>query len=309
MDRLHAMQIYTAVVENGGFTAASRALRIPLPTVCRKIAELEEHIGAQLLTRSTRKVAVTDTGEQFYEDAQRILENIDAMERQASGEFQHVKGLLSITAPSLFGQKHVLPVINDFIKTHQEIEVRLLFSNQVLDLSEDHIDLGFRIGALSDNSANTRELGQVRQVVCASPSYLAAHNTPKQPKDILDHQCITFSRSGNRVPWTFGASAGKLKHINPRSRLLLNSAESATESALQHCGLTQLYSYQAAPYIAKGELEIVLEEFEISPPPVNLILPHDQRLPQKIKAFSNFAVPMIRESLEGISQLCDAEPE
>jgi DNA-binding transcriptional LysR family regulator len=305
MDRLHAMQVFVAVVENRGFTAASRALRIPLPTVCRKIAELEEHIGAQLLTRSTRKVAVTDTGDQFYEDTRRILEDLDTIEKQASGEFQHVKGLLSITAPSLFGQKHVLPIINNFIKTHLEIEIRLLFSNQVLDLSEDHIDLGFRIGALTDSFANTIELGHVRQVVCASPSYLAAQNLPVRPEDILEHQCITFSRSGNRVPWAFKTSAGKVKYITPRSRLLLNSAESAIESTLQHCGLTQLYSYQAAPYITKGELAVVLEDFEIPPPPVNLILPHDQRLPQKIKAFSDFAVPTLRDDLKQIRKMCE----
>jgi DNA-binding transcriptional LysR family regulator len=129
------------------------------------------------------------------------------------------------------------------------------------------------------------------------------------PKDILDHQCITFSRSGNTAPWTFKNPAGRTNHITPKSRLLLNSAESAVDSALQDCGLTQLYSYQAAPYIARGELEIVLEHYEITPPPVSLIVSHGQRIPQKIKAFTDFAVPILRESLRDISQLCDVEPK
>ena len=309
MNQLDAMRVFVAVVENHGFTAAARALRMPLPTVCRKVAELEDHIGAQLLTRSTRKVLVTDSGERYFDDAKRILEGVDDADRQASGEFQRIKGLLSITAPSLFGRLHVLPIVNEFIKHHSEIEVKLLFTNQIMELPENHVDLGFRIGALTGSSIDVLSLGVVRQLVCASPTYLSAHRKPLVPKDILKHQCITFSRSGNTVPWTFENPAGRTIHITPKSRLLLNSAESAVDSALQDCGLTQLYSYQAAPHIAEGELGIILEQYEVTPTPVSLILSHDQRIPQKIKAFTDFAVPILRESLRGISQLCDVEPK
>jgi DNA-binding transcriptional LysR family regulator len=300
------MGVFVAVVEAGGFSAASRALGMPLPTVCRKVAELENHLGAQLLIRSTRKVAVTDSGHRYYEDVRRVLEDLDTLERQAAGEYQRVTGLLTITAPSLFGSLHVLPIVNDFMYRHDEVEVRLLFTNHVLDLPEEQIDLGVRIGTLSGSTLTVLRAGSVRQVVCASPAYLDANGRPASPGNLTQHRCITFSRSGGRLPWAFKMPSGKFRDVAVRPKLTLNSAEAAVDAALRDGGLTQLYSYQAAPHVATGELEIVLKDFEIQPSPVNLIFPHGQRVPQKLRAFIDFAMPALGERLATVSKTCDA---
>ena len=196
MDRLAAMRVFVAVVDAQGFSAASRALSMPLPTVSRKIAELENHLGAQLLVRSTRKVTVTDSGRRYYEDVRRILDDIGDAESQVSGEYQAAKGRLSITAPSLFGRLHVLPIVNDFMKIHPDINVQLILTNYVVDLLEEHINLSIRIGALSDRSMNVLQMGSVRQVVCAGPGYLSQQGRPVSPSDLAGHQCISFFKFG-----------------------------------------------------------------------------------------------------------------
>ncbi len=306
MDQLSAMRVYVAVVEGQGFSAASRALSMPLPTVCRKIAELEDHLGAQLLVRTTRRVTVTDSGERYYDDIKPILEEVDNAGRQASGEYRTVKGLLTITAPALFGRLHVLPIVHEFMAMHDEIEVRLLFTNNILDLQGEHIDLGVRIGATSTGAMSVVSAGTVRQIVCASPDYLSANGCPASPADIASHQCITFSRKGGYAPWELRMPSGRVREFDVRSKLRLSSVETAVDSAIQGLGLVQLYSYQAARQIDARELVLVLQPFEIDPPLVNLIFPHGQRVPQKVKAFVDFAMPALEQRLLKVAGLCDA---
>ena len=182
MDRLEAMRVFAAVVEGRGFSAASRSLGVPLPTVSRRVAELEKQLGAQLLIRSTRRVVVTDSGRHYYESVCRILESLADAEAQAAGEYRRPRGQLCITAPALFGKLHVLPIVRDFMATHSEITARLLFSNFVADLLEGHIDLGVRISGSLDGALIAMKVGEVRSVCCASPGYLALRGLPGRPE-------------------------------------------------------------------------------------------------------------------------------
>lgn len=304
MDHLGAMRVFVAVVETQGFSAAARALGMTLPTTCRKIADLETHLGTQLFNRSTRKVSVTDTGHSYYEDVVKVLEQLDEAERLAGGEYQHVRGLLTLTVPSLFGRLHVLPLVNQFMQQNADVEVRLLFTNHVMDLPEGQINLGLRIGAISDSALTVLQTGTVRQVVCASPDYLRVHGFPRVPEDLHEQRCITFSRSGTRDPWVFKSGKGKQLPIDIKARLQLNAAEAAVDAALDHGGLTQLYAYQAAPHVQSGDLKIVLQDFEVEPSPVNLVFPTSQRIPQKVNAFVEFAKPRIESRLAEISTMC-----
>ena len=306
MDRLTAMRVFVAVVDAQGFSAASRALSMPLPTVSRKIAELESHLGAQLLVRSTRKVTVTDSGQRYYEEVRQILDALGDAESQVSGEYQTPKGLLSITAPALFGRLHVLPAVNDFMKIHRDINVQLILTNHVLDLLEEHINLSIRIGALSDSSMIAFEVGSVRQIVCASPGYLSQHGHPLSPNDLAGHQCITFSKFGAPAEWAFKMPSRKIRHFPVPTRLTLNSIEGAVDSALRDGGLVQLYSYQAAPHVAESTLEIVMAGYEIDPPPVNIVYPQGRLVPQKVGAFVEFAMPCLRECLVLVETQCSA---
>ena len=180
MDRLEAMSLLLTVVEAGSLSAASRKLGVPLPTVSRKISELEAHLNTRLLTRSTRKNALTDSGAAYLAAARRILDEVGEAERAASGEHAAPRGDLVITAPVVFGRLHVLPVIAEFLTQWPEINVRLVLADRNLHLIDDHIDIAVRIGALADSALVSTRVGVVRSVVCGSPAYFAAHGAPER---------------------------------------------------------------------------------------------------------------------------------
>ena len=180
MDRLEAMSILVAAVEAGSFSAASRKLGVPLPTVSRKVAELEARLNTRLLVRSTRKLALTDAGAAYFAACKRILEQVGDAETEASGEYVTPKGDLVITAPIVFGRLHVLPTVSDFLASFPDINVRMVLSDRNVKLVDDHIDLAVRIGALPDSSLIATRVGSVRRVVCGSPRYFAAHGTPRR---------------------------------------------------------------------------------------------------------------------------------
>ena len=185
MDRLEAMSLLVAVAEAGSLSAAGRKLGVPLPTVSRKISDLEAHLNTRLLTRSTRKLALTDSGVAYVAAAKRILDEVSEAERAASGEHAAPRGDLVITAPVVFGRLHVLPVIAEFLGRWPEINVRLVLADRNLHLIDDHIDMAVRIGALADSALVATRVGAVRRVVCGSPAYFAAHGVPKSPEDLV----------------------------------------------------------------------------------------------------------------------------
>ncbi len=304
MDRLGAMRVFVAVVDAKGFSAASRGLRMPLSTVSRKIAELESHIGAQLLARSTRKIIVTDSGRHYYEDARRILDTIEDAERQVSGEYQQPKGHLTITAPTLFGRRILLPIANSFMRIHPDITIRFQLTNAVVDLLAEHLNLGIRIGPLADSSMITTQAGTIREIVCASPSYLSQYGRPLSPGELAGHQCVTYARSDVPKEWVFKSAEDGIQRVPIKAKLALDSVEGIVLAAVQDAGVAMMYSYQAAHHIAAGRLEIVLSNYEVDPLPVSFIYPQERLVPQKVRAFIDFAVPRLRERLDVIAAQC-----
>jgi DNA-binding transcriptional LysR family regulator len=298
MDRLEAMAILVAVVERGSFTAAGRHLNLPLPTVSRKLAELEAHLGARLLTRSTRRLALTEAGDAYVAACKRILDDIGNAERAAAGEYVTAKGELVIAAPIVFGRLHVLPVIGAFLAANPEIDVRLLLSDRNAQLLDDHIDLAVRIGALPDSSLVAVRIGSVRRVVCGSPGYFSAHGVPETPGDLTKMSCVTFDAFGSAASWVFAGKPGERDRIVPiRSRLSVNTAEAALDAAISGVGLTRVLSYQAAPGVRDGTLRVVLEDFEAEPVPVNLLHGAHGQIPLKLRAFIDYAAPRLRARL------------
>ncbi len=289
MDQLGAMKVFVQVVESRGFTAAARELGMTLPTVCRKVAELENKLNSQLFIRSTRKVTTTDCGERYYEDVKRILEDIDVAERYVIGEFTKPKGLLTITASSRFGRIIVLPIVLRFMQLHEDIQVRLLFTNNLVDLSDHHVDLGFRIGEIFDTSLNTIWLGAVRWVVCASSEYFEIHGKPQSPSDLKKHQCVSLSVSGRNPPWEFLSQNGNLITTAVKPNISVSTTDGAVDALLQDAGICQLLSYQVGRHVINGDLALVLEEFETSPIPINIIYPTRVRMPQKVQSFVDYA--------------------
>jgi DNA-binding transcriptional LysR family regulator len=294
MDRLGAMSVFAAVVSAGSFSAASRELRIPLPTVSRRVAELEAHVDAKLLVRGTRKLTLTEAGEAYLAACRRILEQVAEAERGAAGEYNTPQGELVITAPVTFGRMHVVPVTAEFLAAHPDVDLRLVLSDRSLSIVDEHLDLAIRVGDLPDSSMVAVRIGAIRGVVCASPAYLQKHGTPKSLEDLAAHQCVTFSALGPADSWHF--PDGKVARV--RSRLVASTAEAALEGALCGVGLTRLLSYQVAEAIERGKLVVVLRKYEAAPVPVNLIYVKERRLSGKLRAFLDFAAPKLRSRIE-----------
>jgi DNA-binding transcriptional LysR family regulator len=299
MDRLEAMSILLAAVGAGSFSAASRKLGVPLPTVSRKVAELEKHLEAKLLTRSTRKLALTDAGADYVAACKRILEQVGDAEAAAAGEYSTPRGELAITAPIVFGRLHVLPVVCDFLARFSDIDVRMALSDRNVNLIDDHIDLAVRIGALPDSTMMATRVGAVRRVACGSPGFFAAHGTPKKPQDLAGLPCVTFAGMAGGTSWTFSRGRGVARPVQIRPRLAVNTAEAALDAAIKGIGLTRVLSYQAARAVREGKLRIVLRAFEPAPMPVNLLHAGQDPVALKIRSFIDFAAPRLRKSLSG----------
>ncbi|HZC56722.1 MAG TPA: LysR family transcriptional regulator, partial [Xanthobacteraceae bacterium] len=270
MDRLDAMSVLVSVVETGSFSAASRKLGAPLPTVSRKVSELEAHLNTRLLIRSTRKLTLTDAGAAYVAASKRILEQVGDAERAASGEYSSPRGDLVVAAPIVFGRLHVLPAVNEFLANYPDIDVRLLLSDRNVHLIDDHVDLAVRIGALADSSMVAVRVGSVRRVVCASPTFLAGHGTPKAPEDLSALACVTFDALTSSTVWNFTTADSRTERaVALRSRLSVNTAEAAVDAAISGVGVTRVLSYQAANAVAEGKLRIVLAKYESEPLPIN----------------------------------------
>ena len=297
MDRLDAMTVLLAVVEQGSLSAASRHLHLPLATVSRKVSDLEAHLNARLLQRTNRKVALTEAGRSYVEAAREILGRVEEAERAAAGEYSAPKGELTMTAPIVFGRLHVLPVVVDFLKVYPEINLRLMLGDRVSNLVEDHIDLALRIGNLPDSNLIATRLGAIRRTVYASPDYLARHTVPKHPRDLSAHDSITFEGMASTRSWTF--IDGKHDLLVPiRSRLAVNTAEAAVDAAVAGLGITRVLSYQAARAEKTGRLVPLLADFEPPPAPVHLVYPSQGLVPLKLRALMDFATPRLRATLK-----------
>lgn len=300
MDQLEAMAVLVSVVEAGSLSAAGRRLGIPLPTVSRKLAELEAHLGGtRLLTRSTRRLALTDEGAEYVAACKGILEVISEADRKASGEYIAPKGELTITAPIVFGRLHVLPVVSAFLEAQPDITVKLVLTDRNAQLVDDHIDLAIRIGTLPDSATIAVQLGTVRWIVCASPDFLARHGRPVVPSDLTTLACVTLDGIGAATAWTFSRMKGS-RTIAVQSRLSVNTAEAALDAAAHGVGLTRVLSYQAARAIEDGRLESVLEAFEPAPVPVSLIHAPQRTLPLKVRSFIDFATPRLSARLASV---------
>jgi DNA-binding transcriptional LysR family regulator len=301
MDRLEAMTILLRVVDGGSFSAAGRAMGMPLATVSRKVGELEAHLGVRLLTRTTRKVAMTDAGAAYVAAARRILDQIDETERVAAGEFHAPRGELVVTAPIAFGRLHMLPVIADFLAAYPEINVQLTLADRNLHLLDDHVDMAVRIGPLPDSGMVATRIGSMRTVVCASPKLLAGHGAPKTPEDLAVLPTVNFSFLSPAAVWPFRRrDTAAALDVPTRPRLSVSTAEAAVWAAVQGVGVTRLLHYQCADAVRDGLLHIILADFEVDPAPVHLLHATRGALPSKMRVFLDFAASRLRARLASL---------
>ncbi len=293
MDRFHEMTVFVAVAEDESFAAAGRRLRMSPPAVTRAVASLEERLGVRLLTRSTRLVRTTDAGARYLEDARRILLEADEADEAAAGINATPRGHLAVTAPMLFGRMYVIPIITAYQRTFRETTVSALFVDRVVNLLDEGLDIGIRIGRLPDSSLRAIRVGQVRRVVCASPGYLRKHGVPKTPADLASHQIIAATAVSAGPEWTFADGKQRIGvKLNPR--ILVNTNDGALEAARDGLGLTRLISYQIADELAAGKIRTVLADYEEAPLPVHVVHREGRHGSAKVRSFVDLAVEKLR---------------
>jgi DNA-binding transcriptional LysR family regulator len=285
-----------AVADAGSLSAAGRRLDMPLTTVSRHLKALEEGLDVRLITRTTRRIALTEAGRTYLETCRRVLNELDAAERRLAGQAEP-QGVLALTAPIVFGRWHVLPVVREYLEAYPRMAARMFLVDRVVDLVEEELDLGIRIGHLPDSALRATALGAVRYVTCASSAYLARKGVPTAPKALLEHDCISFNTLSHPERWDFAGHRQVSVAVMPR--LIVNTAEAAIDAAKAGVGIARLLSYQAEKSLKDGTLRLILENFEPEPIPVHLIHRED-RLPQaKVQSFKALAVPGLRKALKG----------
>lgn len=296
MNRLEAMVILLAAIDTGSLSAASRKLHIPLTTVSRRVSELEAHLNVRLVVRGTRKLTLTEAGRGYVASCRRVLEDIAEIERTTSGEYLAPQGELVISVPPVLGRIHVMPVIVEFLRAFPRIRMRVQMTDRLVNLLEERVDLVLRIGEQPSSSLNSTQIGLLTQVVCASPTYLKTHGAPAKPDDLLSHDCLAYDGYALGSNWTF-LSRGRTLEIEVQSRLIVNSMEAAVVAAVEAAGIARVASYQIDALVEAGELVRLLEAFEPQPVPIHLMYAGQGQIPLKLRAFIDFAVPLLRKRL------------
>ena len=284
MDRVDAMQAFVAVADLQGFAPAARKLGVSPSGVTRLIAALEDRLGARLLQRTTRQVALTDIGARYLERVRRILADVEEAEGSAQAERTRPNGRLVVSGPIGFGRLHVSPVMSAYLKRYPEVSGELRLSDRMINLVEDGVDLAVRIGHLADSSLVARRVGEMRRIVVASSGYLKRRGEPRTPQAIASHETIQFGAISASPDWHF-AEDGREVRVSCTPRLTTNSADAAIQYAEQGGGLTRVLAYQAAEAIKRGRLRIVLQKFEQPPLPIHIVYPTSRLLSAKVRTF------------------------
>jgi len=303
MDRIDAMKVFVAALDEGSLAGAGRKLGKSAAAVSRAIAFLEEHVGAALLHRTTRSIRLSETGERYATACRRILIDLEEADMVAAGEHSAPRGTLSVTAPVAAGEDLVRPILEEFMDRYPAVSARLHLLDRPANLIDEGIDVALRLAHLADSSLVAIRVGEVRRVVAAAPRYLARHPPIVDPADLAQHRVIAMTHFG-LDSWTFpppdGSSVPRAIALAPR--LVVNSIRAAVASAVEGRGVTRMFSYHVAREVAAGELQVLLADAEYPALPVHLVSPQGRLQVPKVRAFVDFAVPRLRPAF---AQLAD----
>lgn len=283
MDKFKAMQAFIHIAEEGSLTAAARVMESSLPAMVRTLASLESHLGVRLFNRTTRRIALTDEGRRYLIFCTQVLATVQEAEASVSPQMGEPRGQLVITAPMLFGQMYVAPAVTRFVQRYSEVSCRVMLHDRVLNLLEEGIDVGIRIGELEDSSLVAQKVFGIRRLVVASPDYLRKHGVPAHPRDLRSANCVRFTAPTG--PWWTFHEKGKTFTVPVTGNLEFNNAAPAVEACVAGMGFGMFISYQVAPYVQQRRLTVVLDSFEPPLRPVSVVYPHSRLLPARTRIF------------------------
>lgn len=292
MDKLRAMQTFVTIVEQGTLSKAADVLRSSLPSTVRTLATLEADLGIRLLNRTTRRLSLTEEGRIYLASCRDILGAVDQAEQRLRARQDEPSGLLTITAPVLFGQRHIAPAVIRFLERYPKMQCRLLLLDRVVNLLEEGIDVGIRIGQLDDSNLIAQQVSSVGRVVVASPAYLERRGIPQRPADLAHENCIRFSGRGPAT-WTF-KDRGREQRIAIGGNLECNHVAPAIEACTAGLGVGQFLRYQVASQLASGQMQEILRSYALPPQPISVVYPHAGLLPSRVSTF----VEWIRNELQ-----------
>jgi len=295
---LNAAWVLVRVVQHGSFRSAARALGMPKTTVSRKVAELEAHLGVQLLQRTTRTLALTDAGAAFVEEAEGAIARLEAAEAAVSELHRSPRGKLRVTTTIPLGEQFLAPIVADFLKAYPAVEVTVQLTDRQVDLVAERFDVAIRAGELPDSTLVGKLIGMSDYRVVASPEYLAQRGTPTRPPDLTTHACLRFARSGTpvRTTWTF--RSGKRTIDVPVSGGLVSDDFVVLRTAAEHgVGVTRLPNVVVHHALRAGRLVSLLDTFAPDPTPVHMLHVGAQRMPSRTRAFMDFAYPRLVQAL------------
>ncbi len=295
MDRIEAMKVFVAALDEGSLAGAGRKLGKSPAAVSRALAFLEAHVGADLLHRTTRSIKLSEAGERYAVVCRRILIDLDEADAIAAGEHSAPRGTLTVTAPVAAGEDLMRPILDAFMDQYPDVSVRLHLLDRPANLIDEGIDVALRLAHLSDSTLVAIRVGEVRRVVAAAPSYLALHPAIKEPGDLVQHRIIAMTHFGLDA-WPFpprlGSTIARSVALTPR--FIVNSIRAAVASAVEGHGVTRMFSYHVAREVSSGALEILLSGDEFPALPVHLVSPYGRLTVPKVRAFVDFAVPRLR---------------
>jgi DNA-binding transcriptional LysR family regulator len=297
MDKLQAMTVFVQIAERGSLTAAAEALDKSLPSVVRILASLEETLQVRLFNRTTRRIALTEEGRIYLENCRRILAEIKDAESALGQDESEPRGMITVTAPVRFGEMHVAPALTRFLQRHPQVQVRLLLLDRVIDMLEEGVDVAVRIAPLADSSLVAKPVARIRQVVCASPELLKELGQPGRPEDLAGLPCIRFTGISSGAVWQF-IRDGKPVPVAVNGSLSCNQVNPAVNACIAGLGFGMFYCYQVMPAVQRGELEMVLIEYEPDPLPLSLVFPHHRLLSTRLRIFVDWMAKAIPESLQ-----------
>lgn len=285
MDRLDAMVAFATAVDVGSLSGASKRLGCSLASISRQISTLEKNFGVKLLARTTRRLALTDEGRDYYEHVKRIVSEVADAERSLAVQAKIPQGLLRVSAPTLMGRVRLAPLLPIYLADHPKISVDLKLIDHLPNLLEEEIDVAIVAGSVPNSSFMRHGLGGIRRVVCAAPSYLDARQSPKTPQDLVSHDCLLFTSARGRSIWTFQIS-GRRTELEVPVRLRSNALDVVVAAALGGVGIVRAPLWQVQEHVDAGRLLLVLEAFERPALPLQMIF--SQHRSRKTESFVNF---------------------
>jgi DNA-binding transcriptional LysR family regulator len=289
---MEAMAIFAKVVETHGITAAAIDLGLSAPTVSKALARLEQRLGSRLLNRTSRRLVLTDAGQQLAERAARLLADAEAAEGALLAQSATPRGLVRLAVPMSFGIREVAPILPEFLALYPDVSIDLNLSDALVDLIGDGFDMALRIGDLPDSSLRARRLAAVPGMIVASPAYLDRRGRPAHPAELARHDCFTYAYLRNS-DWRFSNRTGQQVTVRPVGRLRVNNGDAMLPAAIAGLGIAGLPAFVARDAIADGRLEQILADWHASPASLFLLTPPIGPRPARVQVLVDFLVPRL----------------